>query len=273
MVTTVVAQVQAVTDLDLNAHTLVEKPADNHRRRWFGPPGTVVVDVALDGSGRATNLQEAAGRQWAARAGVATPEVLAAEPGGDWLVSRQAAVLPGPDAPQVLAAVELALVVQAGPVPDIAPGRTWRAPRRTAAVRAGRLVRARVPVGAFLSSRRAAAELPRDGIAHGDLHRGNLLSGMQGELLLVDWEFLAQAPVGTDALRLWATLDDPGHRALVLTRLLEVLPKQAYPGLVVLARWVALRSWAEAADEPDPAARRTALRRARTVLHEADVWL
>ncbi|MBC7678464.1 MAG: phosphotransferase, partial [Pseudorhodobacter sp.] len=128
------------------------------------------------------------------------------------------------------------------------------------------------PITSFLAARREAARLPCLGVAHGDLHRGNLLAGPSGDLLLVDWEFLAPAPLGTDALRLWATLDQAPLRAVVVERLLTALPASTHPDLRVLARWVALRSLAEAADDPDPSDRAAVLPRARAVLAELPAW-
>lgn len=208
------------------------------------------------------------------QAGVAVPAVLAAAEDGSWLLGRQAAPVGGASVQVVREAVALALAVAAGTLPVLEPVRTWRAPRRTAVPRAARLVRARMPMRAFLSARAAAAALPDDAVAHGDFHLGNLLE-LDGRLVVVDWEYLAPAPVGTDALRLWATLEDPQRREEVRVLLHDAVPPSAHGGLEVLARWLALRSLAEAASEPVPAEREAALRRARSVYEatlSADAW-
>ena len=103
-------------------------------------------------------------------------------------------------------------------------------------------------------------------MAHGDYHLGNLLRRDDGGLVVVDWEFLAPAPRGTDVLRLWSTLPGADARAAVLAAALDGLGPDERHRLGVLGRWLALRALAEAAGEPERADRRADLPRARAVL-------
>lgn len=261
---TVVADALAGAGLSSDYRELVEVAAGQHRRRLIGGDPVVVLDVAVDEPGRRRNRQEVAGRRWAHEAGVHVPEVLAADQAGGWLLGRYAQPIGVVNEGLLLEAVQVARLIADGPALSGLSGRTWRASRRSAPVRAVQLVRARLPVRAFVGARAAAAALPRDAIAHGDFHLGNLLTA-GGRLACVDWEFLGPAPVGTDLLRLWATLEDPQLRDLVRELLFSQVPSAGHPNLAVLARWIAIRSLAEAASEPDGFERARALRRARQV--------
>jgi hypothetical protein len=228
----------------------------------------VVADVARDDEGRRMAGCEVRGREWARAHGVAVPEVVHADADGSLLVGARAERVAVVDREWLTQVVELADRIAAGTPPPAAVGSSWRAPRRTLLLRGVRALAAHVPVRTFLAARAAAAQLPVDGVAHGDFHLGNVLVD-GGRPVVVDWEFLGAAPRGTDLLRLWATLPDREQRAVVVRHLLATTPAERRPDLAVLVRWTALRGLAEQADGRRPFRGRAGLDRARAVVGEA----
>ncbi len=266
----------AATGADLG--TLVP-PAPGGRprpvRRLLGE--AVVVDVAADEEGRRLVLLEVRGRAWARAHGVPVPDVLAADPGGGWLVGRRVPPATPSGTGYVAAAVAAARRVEAAPPPRGGPpASAWRAPRRTRAVRAARLLREpAVDLTTFRRVRAAALALPRTATAHGDFYFRNVLAAPADDagrgvgVAVVDWEHLAPAPPRTDLLRLWTTTKDDADRAAVLEAALAGLDRSALAVASVLGHWLALRLLAENVTAPRSHRRAEDAAHARRVVPEA----
>jgi hypothetical protein len=259
----VVAQALRAADLDPGAAEYDE----THEHQFRVVFADAVADVARDAVGRRMSLVEISGRSWAAEQGVPVPGVLRHAADGAVLVSERCDRRPDVDLGWLDAVLDIAGTIASAAPPAAAGGSSWRAPRRTLPARLLRLVVSGVPLRAYLAARAAHGELPRDGVAHGDFHLGNVLS-RSGRPVVVDWEFLGPAVPGTDALRLWATLPDAAHRRHVAARIAAGTPAARRAVTAVLARWVALHAFAEQADARRGLRAPAGLRRARQVWTE-----
>ncbi|PKW26712.1 phosphotransferase [Phycicoccus duodecadis] len=212
-------------------------------RRWVDD--TLVVDLAASEAGRRLVRLEVDGRRWATAAGVPVPAVHGAAPDGSWLVGARAPGTSCRGAEAVGAALDAADRIAAcpAPLPAEAPS-TWRADRRTLAVRVVRSVAGGLPIPRFRAARAAAAGLADRVPGHGDLYRRNVLAD-GADVLVIDWEFLGGHPRWTDHVRLWSTLTDPADRAVALRRIEGSVPTSGHPHVAVLVRHLTLRLLAE----------------------------
>lgn len=230
----------------------------------------LLIEVALDIDGRRRLACEVAGRRWAASIGVSTPEVVAADRDGAWLVSRLG-VRPRLTTQDVEAALELADRIAAQRRgPDLG-GRssTWRAPVSTRARRWARTATGISPLR-FRAARAAYDALPDRAAAHGDLYHRNLLRGSGGSgLEVVDWEFAGTAPRFTDHVRLWNVLPDEALRAHAISCLLAGRSGAERAQIGVVATWLSQRLVAENLAAPLPLRNAGDLAHARRVAPEA----
>lgn len=237
-------------------------------RRWVDD--TLVVDVAASEAGRRLVRLEVEGRRWAEAAGVPVPTVHAAAPDGSWLVGARAPGVSCRGAEAVGAALEAAdrIAACAAPLPAEPPS-TWRADRRTLAVRVARSVVGGLPLLRFRAARAEAAALADRGPGHGDLYRRNVLAAGP-DVRVIDWEFLGDHPRWTDHVRLWSTLTDPADRATALGRIEASVPTAQHPHLAVLVRHLTLRLLAENLASPQRQRNEDDLGHARGMVSEGE---
>ena len=264
----------ALEDLGVGVHALVEDAPDG------GPPrrvrrclaGGLVVDLAVSDEGRRLNLLELRGRDWAEMHAIPTVPVLRADREyGEWIVARKVPLRPSAGPDYVRAALDASRrICVVGPPPPGPVASTWRAPRRTLAVRVARAVAAGVPVATVRRARSRAAALPLSSTAHGDYHLRNVLAMEDGGVAVVDWEHLAPAPAYTDALRLWTTLKAADDRQLLIDHLTDRLRADEREPVAVLAVWLAYRLWAENVCSPRAHQRPDDARHARHMVTEAE---
>lgn len=213
----------------------------------------LVVDLALDDRGRRLNLLEVHGRTWARARGLPTPDVLAHDGAGRWLLARQLDIQPASGHDYVHAASALAARIAGSSPPRGGPPPTsWRAPRRTIVLRAARMRAAGMSLTSFRAVRRAASALPTGPVAHNDYTYRNVLHLAAGGLCLVDWEYLGPAPRYTDELRLWTTLRREDDRQLLMELLLRRADKGQRSHIGLLSLWLSLRLRAENVAAPRP---------------------
>lgn len=219
----------------------------------FESDADVVVDRADSASARHRIRCEVLGRAWAASHAIPTAETVAVAADASWMVSRRVVDQPG----ESLEFVRQALATAARIEPLTAPvfegqARDWRAPRRTAPVRLGRMVAAGIEPRAFVKARRAVEALPQDATVHHDYHRGNVLwtPATAGGVTVIDWELLGGGPRFHDAVRLIVEIVDP---AIAYEAWDGVVAKAApgdRSGLAAQLRWLALRTLASAVTAP-----------------------
>ena len=93
-------------------------------------------------------------------------------------------------------------------------------------------------------ARAAASALPRDTLAHGDYVLHNILfDRAKGTVTIIDWEFLTRAPAHRDLLMLWARLEQPDDRALIIEEVERMTKDRRAAG--VLHHWLAIRLLAD----------------------------
>ena len=220
------------------------------KRVWVALTPGYAVYLAGDDAGRQRLPLEERRVRWAASQGIPVPEVV--ELGEGWLISRR---VPRGDqvGPRFVEAVTAAahLVATAGPPPPevLAGGRARRAPRHTIALRLARMAASPLSVRLFMDSRRVAAGLAADTLAHGDFIPSNLpFDEERGRVHLVDWEMLGYAPAHTDLLTLWPHLARAEDRqALLETALRRSGDRRA---LAALHRWLTVRALADLTNAP-----------------------
>ncbi len=91
------------------------------------------------------------------------------------------------------------------------------------------------------AARAAARTLPQVPVAHGDYYHRNVLWRPEGELCVVDWEYLGAGPRHGDLLRLWTILPDRADRDALLDRILAAAPAAQHREVATLGLWLALR--------------------------------
>ncbi|GAA3824181.1 aminoglycoside phosphotransferase family protein [Nocardioides panacisoli] len=189
--------------------------------------------------------REVEGRQWAARHGIPTAEIVAMDRDCRWLVSRRVHDEPEETTAYAVAALDVAQRIQALPHPRfVTPAATWRAPRRTVPLRATRLVRAGLDLRMFLAVRRAYDQLPRDATVHHDYHRHNVLNTAGPGVTVIDWEHAGTGPRHHDMVRLVVTLHEPAVAEAAWQMLVASVRPHERPALATQLRWLTLRTYA-----------------------------
>ncbi len=209
----------------------------------------IIVDVAKSVADRARILREIEGRRWAVRHGIRTASTISHADDGAWLATQRLIDQPETTMAYVESAWETAERLSRLEDPGFATGAaSWRAPRWSVPVRVWRLMRAGIAPTTFVQTRRAAAALPVDAMAHHDYHRANVLNTPSlGGVTVVDWEYAGPGPRHLDIIHLIVDLPSDELAEAAWRLLLE----HAEPGerhlLAVQLRWVALRTWASEA--------------------------
>jgi hypothetical protein len=221
---------------------------------WVGLTSGCAVHIAHDDRTRHRVREEAGRLAWAARNGIPVPEVI--DQRDQWLVTSRAVndgVTSGPA--YVEAAIGAARAIASAP--EEPP--SFRAPvaahgggRWAGAVRLSRIVRSPLSPGEFRAARAAAASLPRDTLAHGDYVLHNILfDASKASVTVIDWEFLTRAPAHRDLLMLWARLEQPDDRAMILEEVERTTKDRRVAG--VLHHWLAVRLLADLVTKFAPA--------------------
>lgn len=206
---------------------------------------------------------------WALGAGIPVPEVV--ENSDALLVTARAPVDPPGGTRYVELAVEAASAIAGSEPPELSNLSGHRsAPKRTLVIRGVRALAGGLDPRRFASAKRAAAELPRDTLCHGDFHPNNVLfDARAGRVAVIDWSYLGFQPRGTDLVYFWTRLPDPEDRALLAERLIESSDDRRHLG--TLMRWIAIRSYAEMiTDQAWRKWDRAKLRLGRTVMQKAE---
>lgn len=206
----------------------------------------VVVDQARSNAGVLRIRRELAGRAWATQHGIPTAETLDADPQGQWLVSRRVADEPGEPWSYVTAAFDVGRRIEELPCPSfVTTEATWRAPRRTVALRVARMLLGGIDLRAFVAARTAFEQLPRDATVHNDFHRSNVLNSATPQgVTVIDWELTSLGPRHQDLVMLVVDLVEP-HLAHAAWRLLaDSVPAAEHPALAAQLRWLTLRTYA-----------------------------
>ncbi len=203
--------------------------------------GGVVVELAAGAAGQLRLRREIWGRAWAQTVGVPTVRLLGADPDGGWLVSEWVEALPPTGAAFLDRAIDVADRIAAAPPPlPGPPPAVWRSPRSAALVRTARALAGRMPMRLWLASRAVAGGLPRVAVAHGDYYHRNVL-WRDGEVRVVDWEFLGEGPRHGDLLRMWTVLPARDDRDALIDRLLGRADAAGRREIAALALFLALR--------------------------------
>ena len=234
----------------------------------------IIVDVAKSPDDRARILREIEGRAWATRHGIRTATTVAQADDGAWVATERLVNEPGNSMTYVESAWETADRLSRLDDPGfLTASATWRAPRLTVPVRAWRLVRSGIRPHTFVQTRRAAAALPDDAMAHHDYHRNNVLNTpSRGGVTVLDWEYTGPGPRHLDILQLIVDLEPEDVAEAAWLLLVDHAPVQDRHLIAVQLRWLALRTWATEAHLPSFAATpaKAARRRRRWVL--AQQW-
>ena len=206
----------------------------------------VVVDEARTSTGVIRIQRELAGRAWATRHGIPTAETLAADPEGRWLVSRRVADEPGEPWSYVTAAFEVGRRIEELPRPSfVTTDASWRAPRRTVALRVARMLLGGIDLRGFVATRTAFEQLPCDATVHNDFHRSNVLnSGSRDGVTVIDWELTSTGPRHQDLVMLVVDLVDPQLARAAWQLLVDSVPAREHPALATQLRWLTLRTYA-----------------------------
>ncbi len=213
---------------------------------WVGLTTGCAIHMAHDDRTRSRIREEAERLDWAARNGIPVPAVVERRDG--WLVTTRAVndgVTSG--RPYVEAAVGAARAISgaAEPPPSLrAPVAAHGGGQWAGLVRLGRIVRSPLSPTEFRTARAAAAQLPRDTLAHGDYVLHNILfDASKSAVTVIDWEYLTRAPAHQDLLMLWPRLEEADDRALVLEEVERTTKDKAAAG--VLHHWLAVRLLAD----------------------------
>lgn len=214
---------------------------------WFGRGPVYVAYLAAVDDGVAALRLEGERLRWAAGHGIAVPDAVHDEPG--LLVRAAVPADPLVDVELVPLVVEVTRrLAMAGGLPLGAEETASRRLRRPATlpIRLLRGARHHVPWREFGAVRSEAARIPATVLAHGDLQDDNLLwERRSGALRVIDWEYAAVLPAGTDLLNLWVQLPTDDIRPEILEHVTAVNADRRQVG--VLAHWLALRHLAEVA--------------------------
>ena len=213
---------------------------------WVGLTTDCAIHIAHDERTRSRIREEAERLGWAARNGIPVPRVI--DQREQWLVTSRAVndqVTSG--RPYVEAAIDAARAIAAAsePPPSLrAPVAAHGGGKKAGLIRASRIVRSPLSPAEFRAARAAAAALPRDTLAHGDYVLHNILfDRAKGTVTIIDWEFLTRAPAHRDLLMLWARLEQPDDRALIIEEVERMTKDRRAAG--VLHHWLAIRLLAD----------------------------
>jgi hypothetical protein len=219
-----------------------------------GPPkalatyrtGHLVLMVPANVVGRQMNLLETAGRYWATQHSIATPELLAVDPSGDWLLGKWVEAVDPTGPTYVTKALRIADQIMESPTwqPPLAPS-TWSASSKGRVGRVRRMITAGINLRRWLAARETAQNLPDRAMSHNDYYFRNVLRTPSDSVVVVDWEFAGLAPRFTDHLRMWSTLKNPEDREIALEIILAGRSKQELEHIGVLGRWLTYRLFAE----------------------------
>ena len=246
------------------------------KQMWVALTPSFAVYLAVGEAARHRLPMEERRLRWAAAQGIPTPEVL--ERTEDWLITRRVRRDDQGGPPFVAAVSDVAARIAritAPPAEILGGGRLRRAPRRSVAVRLGRMAAGPVSVRAFLAARHAVAAIPSDTLAHGDFIPSNLpFDRAAGVIHVVDWEMLGFAPACTDLLTLWPHLLDSDDRAALLeAALVRARDRRA---LGAVHRWLTVRAVADLVTAPrkgrDAARVATLMERVREATTNAKAW-
>lgn len=218
--------------------------------------------------------REVEGRRWAASHGIPTVETVAKDDDDRWLVSRRVVDEPGEPMAYVERALEMSQRIQRLPHPRFASeGATWRAPRRSVAVRVTRLLRAGIDLRTFAAARSAFDALHREVTVHNDYHRENVLnSGAMGRVTVIDWEFTDVGPRHQDMVRLIVDIRDPTTAREAWRLLVASAPPADHPSLAVQLRWLTLRTLASEVCVPPRVLNAAKVAHRRSRWADAQAW-
>lgn len=206
----------------------------------------LVMMVARNDVGRYQNLLESAGRDWASGHSIVTPEILAVDSAGQWLVGMWETTAEPSGADYVTESLRIADQIMVSPAwdPPLPPS-TWSASTRGRLGRVRRMVMAGINLKKWLAAREAARQLTDISMSHNDFYFRNVLRTSSDQVVIVDWEFAGLAPRFTDHLRMWSTLKDPKDRELALEMILDDRTSQELEHIGILGRWLTYRVFAE----------------------------
>jgi hypothetical protein len=213
---------------------------------WVGLTTECAIYIGYDARTRARIREEGERLSWASRQGIPVPEVTELAP--DWLITARVRNDGATGGRRYLEAALAAADAVAGAA-ELPPSVRGRPPahgggRWAGAVRLGRILRSPLDPREFRAARTAAAQLPRDTLAHGDFIPHNILfDGGAGTVHVIDWEFLNYLPAQSDLLLLWPRLPEEEDRHFVLEEALR--RSRDRRALGVLHHWLAMRRLAD----------------------------
>lgn len=213
---------------------------------WVGLTSDCAIHIAYDDRTGARIREEAERLRWAARVGIPVPEVRDETP--EWLITSRAVndeVSSGQEYTAAAVAAARTIAAAAEPPPSVrGPAPAHGGGRRAGAQRLYRILRSPLSPTEFRAARAAAANLPRDTLAHGDYVLHNILfDRTRATVTVIDWEFLRYAPAGFDLLMLWPRLAQAEDRAAVLDAVLSSGVDRRHLG--ILHHWLAVRYLAD----------------------------
>jgi hypothetical protein len=213
---------------------------------WVGLTTDCAIHIAHDDRTRTRIREEADRLAWATRNGIPVPAVVDSRP--NWLVTSRArndGVTTGRPYVEAAIGAARAIAVAAEPPPNLrAPVAAHGGGRWAGLVRLSRIVRSPLSPGEFKATRRDAAGLPRDTLAHGDYVLHNILfDGSSASVTIIDWEYLTRAPAHQDLLMLWPRLTEADDRALVIEEVERTTKDRRAAG--VLHHWLTVRLLAD----------------------------
>jgi hypothetical protein len=222
---------------------------------WVGLTADCAIHIAYDGPTRSRIAEEAARLEWAARQGIPVPAVRDSRP--EWLVTERAVndgATGGRAYVEAAVAAARAISGAAEPPPSVrGPLPSHGGGAKAGMVRLGRIVRSPLSPVEFRQARAAAANLPRDTLAHGDFVLHNILfDASRGAVTVIDWEFLRYAPAHFDLLLLWPRLAAEEDRAVVMEAVLSTTRDRRAVG--VLHHWLSVRLLADLVTKTPPRA-------------------
>jgi phosphotransferase family enzyme len=238
---------------------------------WVGLTAECAIYIAYDARTRGRIRQEGERLDWAARQGIPVPKVTDRSP--DWLITARVKNDGATGGERYIeAALEAEQAIAAAPEPP--PSVRGRPPahgggRWAGTVRLLRILRSPLSPREFRAARRAAAQLPRDTLAHGDFIPHNILFDSDaGTVNVIDWEFLNYLPAHSDLLLLWPRLPGAADRQRVLEEALRTTRDRRALG--VLHHWLAVRRLADLVTKIPPGDwQRDRIAEARSRLSEA----